>query len=144
MLTAIKKNPWALLCAFWALVISLFWFSMRVIWSGISKVVSEFTGAQLDFVCSPATEMINTPNVFTVVAVGEIFVRSRKAGDTIRLSGGTKSVKKLFIDRKIPAARRDSIPILCDDRGILGIPGISVNWDRVATELPATRIDFHL
>lgn len=111
---------------------------------GKLEVVSESTGAQLDFVCSPATEIINTPNVFTVVAVGEIFVRSRKAGDTIRLSGGTKSVKKLFIDRKIPAARRDSIPILCDDRGILGIPGISVNWDRVATELPATRIDFHL
>lgn len=56
MLTAIKKNPWALLCAFWALVISLFWFSMRVIWSGISKVVSEFTGAD-----APSAFMLNLP-----------------------------------------------------------------------------------
>lgn len=56
MLIAIKKNPWALLCAFWALVISLFWFSMRVIWSGISKVVSEFTGAD-----APSAFMLNLP-----------------------------------------------------------------------------------
>lgn len=56
MLTAIKKNLWALLCAFWALVISLFWFSMRVIWSGISKVVSEFTGAD-----APSAFMLNLP-----------------------------------------------------------------------------------
>ena len=56
MLTAIKKNLWALLCAAWALVISLFWFSMRVIWSGISKVVSEFAG--LD---APSAFMLNLP-----------------------------------------------------------------------------------
>jgi hypothetical protein len=45
MICAMKKNLWSLICAFWALLISLFWFAMRVIWSGISKVVSEFTGA---------------------------------------------------------------------------------------------------
>lgn len=110
----------------------------------VLEKVPEPAPAQLAFFCAPATEVINTPDTFTVVPVGKIFVRSRQAGDTIRLSGGTKSIKKLFIDRKVPAARRESIPILCDDAGIIGIPGISVNLDRAAKELPATQIQFQL
>lgn len=90
--------------------------------------------------CSEAAILENTPWVFTVNPVGEIRVRSRQAGDTIRLPGGTKSIKKLLIDRKIPASRRHLVPILCDDLGIIGIPGIGVNLDRAAKELPATRI----
>ena len=98
----------------------------------------------MQFECMPATEIVNTATVFTVVPVGNVLIRSRQSGDTIRLPGGTKSIKKLFIDRKIPAAQRDQIPILCDDAGILGIPGISVNLDRAAKSLPATRIEFQL
>ena len=107
------------------------------------EVLPETQTVKLDFTCSPASEIINTPDMFTVVPVGKIFVRSRRSGDRIRLPGGTKSIKKLFIDRKIPAARRDCVPILCDDAGILGIPGISVNLDRAAVTLPATQIIFH-
>ena len=75
---------------------------------------------------------------------GEIILRARRGVDAMRLPGGTRSLKKLFIDRKIPAARRGQIPILCDDLGIIGIPGISVNLDRAAKALPATTIKFHL
>ena len=87
-----------------------------------------------------AVEIINTADIFTVSAVGQIYVRSRQAGDTIRLPGGTKSVKKLFIDRKIPAFQRENIPIICDDLGILAIGGIGVNLDRAAKSLPADQI----
>ena len=111
---------------------------------GLLEVISETPAPAARFACTPATEIVNTATVFTVVPVGNVFIRSRQSGDAIRLPGGTKSIKKLFIDRKIPAARRDQIPILCDDAGILGIPGISVNLDRAATELPATRIEFQL
>jgi tRNA(Ile)-lysidine synthase len=76
--------------------------------------------------------------------VGQLYFRPRQSGDTIRLPGGTKSLKKLFIDRKIPASRRNSVPILCDDAGIVGIPGIGVNLDRAAQALPATAIHFEL
>lgn len=89
---------------------------------------------------SDAEDIVNTRDTFTVSAVGEIFIRSRQAGDIIRLPGGTKSVKKLFIDRKIPASQRDQIPIICDDLGILAIGGIGVNLDRAAQSLPACRI----
>ena len=97
---------------------------------------------ELRILCTPATEIINTPEVFTVHTVGAVYIRSRQSGDSIRLSGGTKSLKKLFIDRKIPAACRDRIPVICDDAGILGVYGIGVNLERVATELPATQIRF--
>ena len=56
---------------------------------------------------------------FGVKPQGALTVRSRKAGDEIRLSGGTKSIKKLMIDRKISAPLRDKIPILADEKGVL-------------------------
>ena len=90
--------------------------------------------------CTPAEEIQNTADIFTVVPVGDIYIRPRQTGDTIRLPGGTKSLKKLFIDRKIPASQRDSIPVICDDLGILAVGGIGVNLDRAANALPATRI----
>lgn len=111
---------------------------------GVLEVVPETAVPELRYTCSDATEIINAPDTFTVVPVGTVYIRARRSGDAIRLPGGTKSVKKLFIDRKIPAAKRGQIPILCDDMGIIGIPGISVNLDRAAKALPATKIEFHL
>ncbi len=110
---------------------------------GVLEVVNKPQATTCPFSCIPAKTIENTETVFTVVPAGEIRFRSRESGDTIRLPGGTKSVKKLFIDRKIPAAQRSAVPILCDDLGILGIPGIGVNLDRAAKTLPATRIEIH-
>ena len=93
-------------------------------------------------VCAPAAEIINTPEIFTVNPVGTVYARPRQPGDRIRLNGGTKTLKKLFIDRKIPAAQRSCIPVVCDDAGILGVYGIGVNLDRAASTLPATQILF--
>ncbi len=56
---------------------------------------------------------------FGVNVRGSLTVRSRKAGDEIRLPGGTKSIKRLMIDRKISAPERNRIPILADDDGVL-------------------------
>ena len=84
--------------------------------------------------CQPAEEIVDTPEVFTVSPVGQIRIRARNSGDHIRLSGGSKSLKKLFIDRKIPAARRQQIPVICDDAGVLGVYSIGANWDRTTGE----------
>ena len=108
------------------------------------EVISEAPFPELPFSCSEADALVNTADVFTVVPIGEVYTRPRLPGDTIRLPGGTKRIKKLFIERKIPAAQRDQIPILCDEAGILGIPGIGVNLDRAARALPATKIQFYL
>lgn len=71
---------------------------------------------------------------------GPITVRSRQAGDSIRLSGGTKSLKKLFIDRKIPAAQRSRIPVLCDEEGILAVEQIGIDRSRQPQDVPPVRI----
>ena len=108
------------------------------------EVLTEQTPAALCPVCTPADTIINTPEVFTVHPVGAVRIRPRQAGDSIRLHGGSKSLKKLYIDRKIPAAQRDSIPVICDDAGIIGVYGIGANLDRAATTLPATQIHFEI
>ncbi len=89
-----------------------------------------------------ATDFPQGLNVFTVVPQGKMYLRSRQSGDSICLSGGTKSLKKLFIDRKIPAAQRDRIPVLCDGAGILGVVGIGADKRRQAHALPAVTIRF--
>ncbi|MDD6200933.1 MAG: tRNA lysidine(34) synthetase TilS [Firmicutes bacterium] len=98
----------------------------------------------LRVIAEPAEEIVQTPLTFTVAPVGAVVVRCRQAGDEIRLSGGTKSVKKLFIDRKIPADRRLRIPVLADDAGVLGICGIGVNLDRVPQAPPGIQIRFEI
>jgi len=95
---------------------------------------------EITVTCIPAKEIVNTATEFTVKTVGTVTLRSRKSGDTIRLSGGTRSLKKLFIDRKIPAAQRSRIPVLADEQGVLGVYGIGVNLDRAAGELPGYTI----
>ena len=44
MLKKIRRNFWNIVCVIWSVAIALFWFAMRVIWSGISKVLFEAAG----------------------------------------------------------------------------------------------------
>ena len=96
----------------------------------------------LQVVCAEADTIVNTPDTFTVVPAGKIVVRSRLPGDRIRLSGGTKSLKKLLIDRKIPASERLRIPIIADEAGVLGVWGIGADQNRIPKALPAVTIRF--
>lgn len=90
--------------------------------------------------CTPAEAIVNTPDIFTVLPQGSITLRSRRGGDELQLSGGTKSLKKRFIDRKIPAPERSFIPILEDDAGILAVYGFGTDLRRAAQQLPALQI----
>ncbi len=90
----------------------------------------------------PAKTVVNEKDVWTVIPQGIIWVRSREAGDTLTLPGGTKTVKKLMIDRKIPAARRGQIPVLADEQGVIGVYGIGMNPQRRAGSLPAVQLRF--
>lgn len=55
-----------------------------------------------------------------------LMVRSRKKGDRIHLFGmeGSKKVKELFMEAKIPRDQRDSYPIVATEQQIIWIPGI--------------------
>jgi len=64
-------------------------------------------------------------------------IRTRVEGDKIKTSSGTKKIKDLFIDLKLPMTRRDSLPLIFGNDGtLLWIPGIKVaksskNGDKV-------------
>ena len=62
----------------------------------------------------------------TVDICGKIAVRPRREGDTIRLFShtGTKTLKKLFIERRVPTRKRALIPVIADDYGVLGVYGL--------------------
>ena len=49
---------------------------------------------------------------------GGIVVKSRKSGDKIKLAGGSKKIKDLFIDLKIPREDRCKVPLIADDEGV--------------------------
>lgn len=102
----------------------------------------ELPGLGLRVRCFAATEIINNGNTFTVCPQGTVVLRAREAGDAMRLPGGTKSLKKLFIDRKIPAPQRLRIPVIGDDAGVLAVYGFGVNLDRKAEKLPGLQIAF--
>lgn len=57
--------------------------------------------------------------------VGDVYFRSRQAGDTISPAGRgcKKTLKKLFNEYKIPEYERNSIPVICDDSGVIGVFG---------------------
>jgi len=55
-----------------------------------------------------------------------LLVRSRRPGDRIRLPGGTKKVKKVMLERRIPLADRHRLPLLVDAEGeVVWIPGLA-------------------
>ncbi len=94
----------------------------------------------LEVICREADSICNTETTFTVQPEGQLILRSRCSGDEIGLPGGTKSLKKLFIDKKIPANQRLNVPVLADDAGVLGVYGIGVNQHRAAKSLPAVQL----
>lgn len=96
----------------------------------------------LKVVCRPAEQIINTADTFTLAVSGPVWLRSRLAGDEMRLPGGTKSLKKIYIDRKIPASQRPMTPVLADEQGVLAVYGIGPNQNAIPSELPAMQFIF--
>ena len=73
--------------------------------------------------------------------VGELIIRTRESGDTIRLKNKncTKTLKKLYCEYKIPAEERKNLPVICDGEGVVWIYKIGVA-DRVAADQASKNI----
>ena len=57
-----------------------------------------------------------------------LVVRPRQPGDEIVLPGRSRrSLKKLFIDQKIPRRWRERVPVLADAGGVLAVAGLGPN-----------------
>ena len=57
---------------------------------------------------------------------GDLSIRNRQPGDRMRVKGmdGSKKIKEIFIDEKIPKLQREQVPLLADEEKILWIPGV--------------------
>lgn len=60
---------------------------------------------------------------------GDLVVRTRRPGDKIKPLGfaGTKKIKDIFIDKKIPVESRGEIPIISDESKIIWIVGHDIS-----------------
>lgn len=80
--------------------------------------------------------------------VGNVFVRPRMQGDKISPAdrGCTKTLKKLYNEYRIPVEKRNMVPVICDDAGIIGVYGYCVD-ERVKVNSSAENIlviDIHM
>lgn len=62
----------------------------------------------------------------------QLTIRPRQPGDRLALPGGTRSLKRLMIDRKIPAHMRECLPVADDGRGVAAVYGLDCARDRRA------------
>ncbi len=92
----------------------------------------EYVVSDIKLTLFPNDSTERTKDSFAFTPKGKMVIRARRSGDTIRLMGGTKSVKKLLIDEKIPAPERDRIPVLADEEGVLAVLGFGGNLDRLS------------
>ena len=58
---------------------------------------------------------------------GKAVLRSRRTGDKADIHGGTKTLKKLFIEEKIPFEKRNSVTVIADDDGVLWVEGLGAS-----------------
>ena len=65
---------------------------------------------------------------------GEVCVRPPKSGDTLRLPGGTKELRRILTDRKVPADRRGLVPVVACGETVLAVYGVGGNRDCLPRE----------
>ncbi len=61
-------------------------------------------------------------------------IRTRQPYDYIRLASGSKKLKKLFTDDKVPKAERDSVPLIATGDEIIWVVGGRLNTDYYITD----------
>ena len=87
------------------------------------------------------TTVVPAPGEWTVCPKGQMVVRCRQSGDALTTASGTKSLKKRFIDQKIPQWERLAVPVIADEGGVLAVYGLGTDAKRRAGEM-YVRIEF--
>lgn len=104
---------------------------------------TEIEGYNADFFLSDAKNEEISRNVYKIsiqanlasaIIDGVLHVRFKRDGDTIFYGGHTHKLKKVFTDLKIPVSLRSRIPLLCDDKGVVWVPGLAVRDDSPTAE----------
>lgn len=108
---------------------------------------TEYEGVKLSVM---SAETQKNPNKFNSLLLnnavdcdkicGKLMFRGRLPGDRIRLCGRncTKSFKKLFNESKTDVTKRDRLPVLCDDEGVVWLCGFGVDERCAVTDATKT------
>lgn len=102
-----------------------------------SKIIEkdEFDASKL----GTGTQYINFDKI-----KGNLTLRNRHQGDKIRLQGGTKKLKDLFIGMKIPRQDRSYIPIVLNEGVVTSVCGYRINVDYKIDEDTKKILEFTL
>lgn len=78
------------------------------------------------------TQFVHKNNASATISLakinGETILRTRRAGDSIALLGRPrKSLKKLFCEAEIPPDRRERLPVIADDEGVVWVYGFGID-----------------
>ena len=79
--------------------------------------------------CSKIYNFSIKANLSSAIIEGDMFLRHRNEGDAYYYGNVTHKLKKILNDKKIPLQKREKIPILCDEKGIVWVPGFGVRDD---------------
>src|SRR3712207_792989 len=71
-------------------------------------------------------------------------LRNRRQGDKIRLVGGSKKIKDLFIGMKIPREQRSYVPILLDGDDVVAVCGHRISADYKIDDTTKKILEFRL
>ena len=64
---------------------------------------------------------------------GKLWIRTRRAGDTVKKGNMTKKLKKLLCDADVPVKVRETLPIAEDSEGIVFVPYVGLR-DNVSAD----------
>ena len=102
--------------------------SQSILWDGKTRLTLRC--------CEKNKDIYKSFNTFCVdcgtIALETLCVRTRLPGDRMRLTenGGSKTLKKLLIDRKIPKARRNCLAVVADAAGVIAVQDIGLDVSR--------------
>ena len=81
------------------------------------------------------------PGVMLVPAERPLTVRSRRPGDRARRGGREISLKRLLLDRRVPADRREGLPLVASGREVLWGPGLGIDAPRPGDGGPLVQLE---
>ncbi len=113
------------------------WEPVRLLWAGQTQTpAGRFVATGSDVQTSPADGEPPLVAALLRPEFGQAEVRTRRPGDRIRPLGGagSRSLKRFFIDRRIPAHVRDQLPLVVVGTEVAWIPGIAFSATYQATE----------
>ena len=115
----------------------------QAFWGGLEIVVAPYRGICADargVGCYPAACAIDAG----ALKGRPLTVRSRRPGDRLFPTGlsGSKKLQDVFVDAKVPEARRDTVPVFTCGDEVVWVPGYRVSraFRVTAKEAPSLRI----